>query len=130
MNTKITKEIVEAVKKYTRKYPNMSQKEIAKLCGISQCSVSGIMNGLYEYLLEETEAAEDTEKAIKSEIPYGTYRRLVSCELAIEELIEGSKKKINGDGLLFIDYHFFSQIIKKYFPESYDAKLNELYNED
>ena len=130
MNVKITKEIVKAVKDYKEKYPKMKQVEIALLVGIAPSSVSNIMNGMYEYLLHEVEVEKANEtNGVKSEIPYDEYKRLVTCELAIKELMSQAKASTKEDGLLFIDYHSFSFVMNNYFPEEYEKRLDEFDGE-
>lgn len=115
----ITKEIVETCLKYNKKYPNMTTFEIAKLCGISASSVANIQKGIYSYLLDK----EETKKPdITTSIPYEEYRRLVCADLAIKELINSATLAVKGDGL-FVDYHCFDTIFKKYFPDEYAKKM-------
>lgn len=54
----ITRETVEAVFKYKKKYPEMTMEELAVLCKTSSSSVSNIMNGVYNHLLEDTKKEE------------------------------------------------------------------------
>jgi hypothetical protein len=123
----ITKENVESVIKYTKKYPNMSVTELAKLCGVSSCSVSNIRNGLYNHLLEETKENNEA-KAIPSSIPYEDYKRLVACELCVKELFTSARKTLDDTEELFVDYRILSAILKKYFPEEYEGIRKGLYN--
>lgn len=127
MGVKITKEIVEAVNKYTRMYPSMTYEEIGRLVGASRASVGNIVNGLYEHLLKEDAEAE---KTIKSDIPYDTYRRLVTCELAIDELINSAIKSNSGEVMLFLSAKYVDALLKRYFPEKYEAKMEELFGEE
>lgn len=127
MGVKITKEIVEAVNKYTRMYPSMTYEEIGRLVGASRASVGNIVNGLYEHLLKEDAEAE---KTIKSDIPYDTYRRLVTCELAIDELMNNSIVSNSGEVCLFVSFKYFDSVIKRYFPEEHANKIKELYGEE
>lgn len=115
----ITKEIVETCLKYNKKYPNMTTFEIAKLCGISASSVANIQKGMYSYLLDKEEAKKPD---ITTSIPYEEYRRLVCADLAIKELINSSSMSVKGDGL-FVDYHCFDSIIKRFFEEEYEKKM-------
>ena len=127
MGVKITKEIVESVNKYTRMYPSMTYEEIGRLVGASRASVGNIVNGLYEHLLKEDAEAE---KTIKSDIPYDTYRRLVACELAIDELINNAIVSNSGEVCLFVSFRYFDSVIKRYFPEEHANKIKELYGEE
>lgn len=124
----ITKETVMAVKKYTSKYPEMAQADIAKLCGTSASSVGNIQNGLYNHLLEENGGAYEN-KSIPSSVPYDEYKRLCLCELIVGELLKGAKPTLNGEQSIYIDYRAVSQIIKRYLPDEYEAKINEIYGE-
>ena len=124
----ITKETVEAVIKYNRKYPQMTMKELGALCGIAGSSVSNILNGMYNELLENNK--DENKKSIDSQIPYDEYKRLVTCELAIKEMLERTKKSQYEAKELFLDFRSFSEIIQKCFPEEYAKKIKELYGSD
>lgn len=121
----ITKEVVENVMKYSKKFPTMTTEELSVMCGCSRASVSNILNGMYNYLLEEGNG----EKTVKSEIPYSDYKKLVVCEIAINELIEAASKSSCDDGFLFLSYKSFSTIIERYFPEQYAKRLAEVEKE-
>lgn len=127
MGVKITKEIVEAVNKYSRMYPSMTYEEIGRLVGASRASVGNIINGMYEHLLNED---AEVEKPIKSDIPYATYRRLVTCEPAIDELINHSIVSNSGEECLFVSFRYFDSVTKRYFPEEHANKIKELYGEE
>lgn len=123
---KITKDIVKAVKNYKAKYPHMTNKETAKLVGVSDWAVSCIINGNYNHLLEDTNEEAD-DKSLKSQIPYEAYKRLVACELAIDEMLDRATAFTGGDKEIFFDFRYFANIIKRYFPEEYEKKLTEVY---
>lgn len=128
---KITKEIVEAVKKYAKKYPEMPQKEVGLLVGVSDWSVSCILNGKYDFLLDDGngDTEKERKKTIKSDIPYDTYKKLVTCELAIDELINNAIKSNSGEEMLFLSAKYVDSVLKRYFPEKYEAKMKELFKE-
>jgi hypothetical protein len=131
MGVRITREIVESVKGYMKKYPNMSQAELSRLVGTSSTSVGSICKGLYDYLLEEVaDSKEEKAKTLKADIPHETYRKLVCCELAIGELFDRAKISVQGGDFLFIDFKAVSSILERYFPEEYEKKFNELEAED
>lgn len=113
---KITNEIIEEVKRYASKYPEMTQHEIAKLVGISHGSVNNIINGKFD----------SEQKVINSQIPYETYRKLVMCEEAVEEIFRNAKSAFGEEELLFVDYRTVSVILKRCFPEEFEEKLNEI----
>lgn len=119
----ITKETVEMVNKYAKKFPTMTAEELSKLCGISRSSVSNILNGLYNNLLEEH---NKDSKTIKSEIPYETYKNLVSCELCIDEIFKSVRKPNDSDERLFLDYRVLSDILGRYFPDRFEQRLREV----
>lgn len=118
----ITKETVEMVNKYAKKFPTMTAEELSKLCGISRSSVSNILNGLYNNLLEE----HKDSNTIKSEIPYSTYKNLVTCELCIDEIFKCARKPNEGDERLFLDYRMLSDILERYFPDRFEQRLREV----
>ena len=132
MGARITKEVVEQVKGYINKYPNMPLRDIAKLVDIGTTSVNSIRNGAYDHLLVEEceEISVPKSKTIKSEIPYETYRRLVSCELAISEIIARAKLSVSAEDTLFIDYKFLSSLLERHFPDEFKKRLEELQEED
>lgn len=122
MNTKITKEIVEATKRYDKKFPNLTRHELAKLVGISAASASNIVNGMYDYMLTET----TPEATVTSEIPYEQYKRLVQCELCITELLNSAVASMNSEDMLFIDYRNINAVLRKFIPEEYEQRLRQL----
>lgn len=117
----ITKEIGEQVKAYKAKFPMMTCEELGKLCGISRASANNILNGLYD----ETKT-DNPGKTVKSEIPYDTYKRLVLCELAIGEMMDNVLESDRDDNILSLSYRRFSEIISRYFPDEFEAKIREL----
>lgn len=129
MNTKITKGIVEQVKKYESKFPNMTRHELGKLVGVSAASVSNISNGMYNYMLEE--ASEDTSDVttVKSVIPYEEYKNLVKCEMAIQDLFNAARASMNDEGVLFVDFRCVNDILLEYFPEEHKQRVIELEGE-
>ena len=114
---KITNEIVEEVKKYASKYPDMTQNDMARLVGISPASVSNILNGTYK---------EEKEKVVESQIPHETYRRLVMCEEAFKEILRNARTAYGEEDLLFVDYRTVSSILKRCLPEEFEERLNEI----
>lgn len=149
MGTRITKTIVEQVNRYIKKYPKMSKREIGKLVGIGTTSVWNICNGMYDHLLVEEvkvpevpvaeecavseEVSAPAEKVIKSDIPYETYRRLVSCELAIKEIFNRASLSKSDECSLFVDYRFVSSVLERHFPDEFKETLRDLhetYGED
>lgn len=113
----ITNEVITAAQKYSRKYPELTQADIAKLVGISASSVSNILNGTYS-----------KEETIESQIPYETYRRLVMCEEAVKEILKNMKLATNSceEEALFINYFTVSTILKRCVPEDFEKRINEL----
>ena len=120
---KITKEIVEAVKKYEENYSMMTNEDMAILVGVSPSSVNNIRRGMCDYLLEEKEVEQTP---IRSEIPYNEYKRLIACEMAINEMFKSAKSSTYEDDYLFIDYHDVSYILQKYVPDDYQNVVDEL----
>ena len=118
----ITKEIVEQVKSYKAKFPTMISEDIGKLCGISRSSAQNILNGMYDSYLQDGTSA----KTVKSEIPYEDYKRLVTCELAINEMLASTLKSDSDNNILFLSYRRFSEIISRYFPDRFAEKIAEL----
>lgn len=118
---KVTKEIVEKVKKYLLNYSNLTQEEIGVLCGVSKGTVHYISKGDYDHMLKETE-----EEKIFTEIPYEKLKRLIACENAIDEIFACAKECFGYDDEIFVDYHSVSSILKKHLPEEHDNKLKEI----
>ena len=113
----VTKEIIAEVKKYNEKYPDLTQADLARFLGIGQSTVSRILNGGY-----------DEKPPIETQIPYEKFSKLLSCEAAINELLFVTRKANMGENVLFIDYHVFSDILKRFLPEEYEEKLEEVNN--
>ena len=113
----ITREIVAEVKKYAKKYPDLAQADIAKILGVGRSTVSRILNGYY-----------DEKPPIETRIPYEKFSKLLACESAIKELLFVTKKANTGEGVLFIDYHVFSDILERFLPEEYEEKMKQINN--
>lgn len=142
--TKITKETVLEVKRYMEKYPNLSQRDISKLVGCSQASVSDINRGVHDHLLIEKpdeerfaevgkmneEKSEDhipeVTKMVRTEIPYEAFKELVVCKYLIGEIFASMKLSTKEEDTLFIDYSILSKILKRDVPEMFRAKMEEL----
>lgn len=120
---KITNEIVAEVKKYSIKYPEMSQGDIAKLVGVSSGSVYNILNGMYDL---KTGAKANEGKTVESQIPYETYRKLVMCEEAVKEIFRNAKTAYGEEDILFIDYRTVSSILQRCLPEEFWERLDEI----
>ena len=121
----ITRETVEAVFKYKKKYPEMTMVELAVLCKTSAASTTNILNGMYNHLLEDTKK-EEKKDVITSDIPYEEYKKLVTCELAIDEIFGKSTKSTTRDDELFVDYRWLSAVLKRYFPEKFAERLKPI----
>lgn len=115
---KITNEIIHEVKMYANKYPDLSQKDLARLVGISHGSVNNILNGDYD--------AE--QKPVESQIPYEQFRKLVMCEEAVKEIFRNAKECFGDNDVMFIDYKVLSSILKRCLPEEFEERLNEINN--
>lgn len=123
---KVTKETVLKVKKYKEdsKYSNLTQEELALLCGTSSTSVSRIINGEYDYLLEPVKQTNTDD--VNVAIDYQTLKHLLACEYAVEKILKNSKLSTGYDGALFIDYKVVYGILKAYVPDDTNRILEEL----
>lgn len=63
---------------------------------------------------------------VSSDIPYEEYKKLVACELAIDEIFGRSLISINDEDELFIDYKYLFGVLKRYFPEKYADRVKQL----
>lgn len=122
---KVTKELVLKVKEYKSndKYSNLTQGEIALLCGTTGTSVSRILNGEYDHLLSGTPSASDDVTTV---IPYEELKRLVACEYCIDAILQMCKLSEKIDGALFIDYKATFGLLKAHVPEKVNARVEEL----
>ena len=111
----LAKETIAEVKKYAEKYPDLTQADLGRFLGIGQSAVSRILNGEY-----------DDKPAVATQIPYEKFSKLLACEAAINELLFVTQKPKTGENVLFIDFHVFSDILERFLPEEYEAKLKEM----
>jgi transcriptional regulator with XRE-family HTH domain len=125
---KITKDIVLKVKEYksSEKYSNLTQAEIALLCGTTTPSVSRILNGEYDFLLSDLPKVTKTTNDVTTVIPYEQLKHLLACEYAIEAMFNMTKLSDRTESTLFIDYRAVFSILTAYVPEKVDARLKEL----
>jgi hypothetical protein len=54
----------------------------------------------------------------------------VTCELAIDELMNNSIVSNSGEVCLFVSFRYFDSVVKRYFPEEHANKIKELYGEE
>ena len=118
---RVTKEIVIKAKGYLLNHPDLTQEDIGILCGVSKATVCYIGKGDYDDLLNE----DETEKTITTDIPYEEFEKLQASKYAVMELFLCTKNS-NDDDTLFIDYHTFSTIMRKYFPEDFAKRKNKV----
>ena len=116
----INKDIVLKVKSYNDK--NLSPEEIGLLCGITPDSVSLILSGKYDYLLNEEPEINDGTTVI----PYETLKRLIACEYAVEAILKVSKLSEVNDNNLFFPSNSVYGLLRAYLPEETLARIQEL----
>ena len=125
--TKVTKEIVSKVKAYKSddRYSQLSQTEIGLLCGISSATVSRIIGGEYDHLLNEDPEINDSTTVI----PFDTLKRLIACEYAVEAILKISKLSDKSDNGLFFPSNSVYGLLRAYLPEETIARIQELKGE-
>ena len=63
---RITREQVETVKTYKRRYPNITQDDLGRFAGVDGSTVSRILGGKYDHMLGAEQPANDD--AFKREV--------------------------------------------------------------
>ena len=133
--TKITPQIIEKVKKYLADDRGFSKAEVAKLVGISDNSLTKIVQGYYDQPVEkqntetqQVDSNQDSKARNITEIPYEQLEYLIKCECFISEMFSIAITSDKDEDELYFPRHYINNMCDRYFPERKAQKLRELYS--
>lgn len=133
--TKITPQIIEKVKKYLADDRGFSKVEVARLVGISDHSLTRIVQGYYDQPVEqqntETQVADsnqDSKARNITEIPYEQLEYLIKCECFVSEMFSIAIASDKDEDELYFPRHYINNMCDRYFPERKAQRLREIYS--
>lgn len=80
---KVSKALVESVKEAHKKYPTMTCRDIGRLCGMSGSTVSKVLNGAYDNMLNEPAGTVDVKKLERLVVETNDYLRTIAFALIV-----------------------------------------------
>ena len=122
MYTKITPQIVKKVKGYLEDDRGFSKKEISRIVGISDHSVSRIAQGLYDHSVEKPKAKPPDDLSLSHQgdpttvIPFEKLEYLLKCEMFINELFSMAQKSDRVENEIYFPRHYVDRMCERYFP--------------
>ena len=133
--TKITPQIIEKVKKYLADDRGFSKTEVARLVGISDNSLTKIVQGYYDQPVEkqntetqQIDSNQDSKARNITEIPYEQLEYLIKCECFISEMFSIAITSDKDEDELYFPRHYINNMCDRYFPDRKAQKLRELYS--
>ena len=80
---KVNKALVESVKEAHKKYPTVTYRDIGKMCGTSDSTVSKVLNGAYDDRLDEPAGTVDVKKLERLVAETNDYLRTIAFALIV-----------------------------------------------
>lgn len=131
--TRVTPQIIEKVNKYLADDRNFSKAEVARLVGISDNTLTRIVQGYYDQPVENTETQvvdsnKDSKAKTITEIPYEQLEYLIKCECFVSEMFSIAITSDKDEYELYFPRHYLNNMCDRYFPDRKAQKLRELYS--
>lgn len=121
---RMDRELTDTIKQYLLDPRHFTHDEIARLTGVSKTTVSRVNAGEYDHLLDPDSVGDSEISGNITQIPYEELKNLIKCEQFIEELFEMAVASDKDDDELYFPRHRLSAALKRYFPDTYTAKLD------
>lgn len=122
--TKIDRELTIKIKQYLLDPRHLTLDEIARLTGVGATTVSRVKAGEYDHLLDSDSVGDSEISGNITKIPYEELKNLIKCEQCIAELFAMAVASDRDDDELYFPRHQLSAALKRYFPDTYTAKLD------
>ena len=122
--TKMDRELTVRIRQYLLDPRHFTHDEIARLTGVSSTTVSRVNAGEYDHLLDSDSVGDSEISGNITQIPYEELKNLIKCEQFITELFAMAVASDRDDDELYFPRHQLSATLKRYFPDTYTAKLN------
>lgn len=120
---KMDRELTVAIKQYLLDPRRFTHDEIARLTGVSTTTVSRVNTGEYDHLLDPSSVGDSEISGNITQIPYEELKNLIKCEQFIAELFAMAVASDKDDDELYFPRHYINATLKRYFPDTYTAKL-------
>lgn len=122
--TKMDRELTIKIKQYLLDPRHLTLDEIARLTGVGATTVSRVKAGEYDHLLDSDSVGDSEIPGNITQIPYEELKNLIKCEQFITELFAMAVASDRDDDELYFPRHQLSAALKRYFPDTYTAKLD------
>lgn len=121
---RMDRELTDTVKQYLLDPRHFTHDEIARLTGVSKTTVSRVNAGEYDHLLDPSSVGDSEISGNITQIPYEELKNLIKCEQCIAELFAMAVASDRDDDELYFPRHYINATLKRYFPDTYAAKLD------
>lgn len=122
--TKMDRELTIKIKQYLLDPRHLTLDEIARLTGVGATTVSRVKAGEYDHLLDTDSVGNSEIPENITKIPYEELKNLIKCEQFIAELFAMAVASDRDDDELYFPRHYINAALKRYFPDTYAAKLD------
>ena len=81
---KVDRTLVESIKEAVKKYPTMPIGDVSRLCGVSESTVSRVLSGVYDHMLDEPAGAADVGELERLVSEANVYLRTMAFAMLAE----------------------------------------------
>lgn len=81
---KVDRALVESIKEAVEKYPTMPTCDVSRLCGTSESTVSRVLSGVYDHMLDEPAGAVDVGELERLLAEANVYLRTIAFAMLAE----------------------------------------------
>lgn len=122
--TKVTAEMVRTARQYKDDPRKFTKAEIAAMSGTSLSTLSRILNGDYDYLLEPVEPVHtDGQPTV---VPFSEIRHMMACENVVKLLLETAALSDQDATKLFVSAGQVRKALELFVPQEVEARVEEL----
>ena len=126
-STKVNAEMVRTAHQYANDPRKFTKAEIAAITGTSLTSLSRILNGERDYLLEPVEPVHaDGQTTV---VPFSEIRHMMACENVVELLLETAVLSDQDATKLFVPAGQVRKALELFVPQEIKARVEALTNE-
>ena len=125
--TKITAEMVRTVHQYENDPRKFTRAEIAAMAGTSLTTLSRILNGEYDYLLEPVEPVHTAGQT--TVVPFSEISHMMACENVVKLLLETAVLSEQDATKLFVSAGQVRKALELFVPQEIEARVKALTNE-
>lgn len=122
--TRVTAEMVRTARQYKDDPRKFTKAEIAAMSGTSLSTLSRILNGEYDYLLEPVEPVITDGKT--TVVPFSEIRHMMACENVVKLLLETAALSDQDATKLFVSAGQVRKALELFVPQEVEARVEEL----